>query len=164
METIAINTNSLIDKDYALIIRFHQARTMIAKVRNKELSQYGVTATQAAVLFFIDLLNTSGGKATPGQLSRWLLREPHTVSRILVRMEKDGLVNRLRGSDKKNELNIVLTSKGQQIYNESRKRESFKEIISCLSEEERKQLSSSLNKLRAKAFQKLNSTNKLHFL
>lgn len=159
-----MNNKFLIDEDYALIIRLHQARTMISKVRNNELSKYGITATQSAVLFFIKFLNTTEGKATPGQLSRWLLREPHTVSRILVRMERGGLVNRIRGQGKKNEISLTLTPKGEQAYNNSHEGSSFGEILSCLSEEERNQLSSSLGKLREKALQKLNSVTDLHFL
>jgi DNA-binding MarR family transcriptional regulator len=161
---MAINDDLLINNDYALIIRFHQTRIMITKVRNRELSKHGITATQAAVLFFIKFLNTTEGKATPGRLSRWLLREPHTVSRILVRMEKGGLINRIRGQGKKNQINLALTPKGEQVYNKCQEGNSFGEILSCLSEEERNQLSSSLGKMREKALQKLNSVNKLHFL
>ncbi len=136
------------NRDYNLWVRLHQARDVIFRARDKELSRYSITPMQAAVLFIVKVLKATEGEATPGKVSRWLLREPHTISRIVTRMEDEGLVSKIRGSGKKNEINITLTEKGEQAYRQSSKRESIREIMSCLSEEERQQLDSSLEKLR----------------
>ena len=151
------------DQDYKLWVRLHQARDVIFRARDKELSRYSITAMQAAVLFIVKALKATEGEATPGKVSRWLLREPHTVSRILTRMENEGLVSKIRGSGKKNKINVTLTEKGEQAYRQSLKRESIKEIMSCLSEEERQQLDSSLEKLRDKALEKLSAPSKVPF-
>ena len=115
------------------------------RAREKELSQYDVTAVQAAILFIID---ANGGKSTPTEIARWFLREPHSTSAILSRMEKEGLVSRVRDLDNKRLMNITITKKGRQVYHQSLKRESIKTIMSCLSEEECQQLWLSLEKLR----------------
>ena len=78
-------------------------------------------------------------------------------------MEKQGLVNKIRNSDKKNEVILTLTEKGEQAHRQSLKRESIKEIMSCLSEEERQQLDSSLEKLTDKGLEKLHEVNKVPF-
>ncbi len=151
------------DRDYNLWWRLHQTRHVLSRARNKELSRYGITAMQAAVLFIIKAIMATEGEVTPGKISRWLLREPHTVSKICTRMENDGLVSKIRGSSKKNEINITLTEKGELAYRQSLKRESIKEIMSCLSEEELQQLDSSLQKLRDKGLDKLNESRKVPF-
>jgi len=151
------------DRDYNLWVRLHQARDVSYRAREKELSKYGITPRQAAVLFIVKVINATEGEATPGKVSRWLLRESHTVSRILTRMENEGLVSKTKGSGKKNEINVTLTEKGEQLYKQSLKRESIKEIMSCLSEEERQQLDSSLEKLRNKALQNLETASQVPF-
>ena len=151
------------DKDYNLWVLLSQARVMLFRARDKELSQYGITARQAAVLFAIKALNATEGKATPAEISRWLLREPHTVSRILSRMEKDGLVSKMKGSGKKRKVCITLTEEGEQAYRHTLKRESIREIMSCLSEEEHQQLNSMLKTLRDRAIENLKDLTKVPF-
>ena len=136
------------DRDYNLWILLGQARDMVFKARGKELSRYGVTVEQASILFVIQAI---GGKSTPAEISKWMLREPHTISSILTRMEKEGLITKRKDSSNKGQVIVALTEKGRQIYSQSIKRESIREIISCLSEEEHNQLGSLLEKLRDSA-------------
>ena len=146
------------DRDFNLWVLLHQVSDIIFKAREKELSQYGVTTMQAGVLFVIEAV---GGKATPGEISRWLLREPHTISSLLTRMERGGLVSKSIG--KRRTLGVTLTAKGRQAFSQSMKRESIREILSCLSEEEHRQLGSSLEKLRDRALQKLTTVMEVPF-
>ena len=140
-----MNDQLLYDRDYNLWILLGQARDMVFKARGKELSRYGVTVEQASILFVIQAI---GGKSTPAEISKWMLREPHTISSILTRMEKEGLITKRKDSSNKGQVIVALTEKGRQIYSQSIKRESIREIISCLSEEERERLGSLLEKLR----------------
>ena len=134
----------------------HQAQHAIFRVRKKELSQYNVTLEQASVLFVIKALGETDRKTTPGVIARCVLREPHAVSKILTRMEKDGLVKKINGlGRKKNEVIVNLTEKGRTAYRHSIKRDSIHEIMSCLTEEECVQLCSLLDRLRDKALQEL---------
>ena len=134
----------------------HQAQHAIFRVRNKELSQYNLTAEQASVLFVIKVLSETDRKTAPGEIARCVLREPHAVSKILTRMEKDGLVNKVNGlGRKRNEVLVNLTEKGRMAYNYSIKRDTIHTIMSSLTEEECLQLCSLLNKLRDKALHEL---------
>jgi DNA-binding MarR family transcriptional regulator len=142
----------------------HQARDVVFRVRSRELSQYSITTEQAAVLFIVKVLNELRRKSTPGEISRWILREPNSVSKILTRMEKEGFINKINGlGKKKNEVHINLTGKGEQAYNRSLKRDSIREIMSCLTKEECHQLGSLLEKIRDKALQNLTKRSKAFF-
>ena len=131
-----------------LWVMLHQARDAIFKVREKELKKYNISTTKAAVLFNIQAI---GYEATASEIARHLLRESHSISTILSRMEKQGLVKKVKDLDRKNMVRVYLTDKGKKVYIEAAKRESICEIMSCLSDEERRQLISSLNKLRNEA-------------
>ncbi|GAJ00051.1 unnamed protein product, partial [marine sediment metagenome] len=142
------------DQDYKLWLLLKQATDAILRVRQKELNQYNITTSRAAALFVIEAI---GDKTTISEISRWLFRELHSVSRLLSRMEKEGLVKRVKDPDMKKAARIMVTEKGQQAYSQSTKMESIHEILSCLSEEEHQQMVSSLQILRDKALKWLAS-------
>ena len=83
-----------IDQDYKIWWLILGMRRAMHKARAKELFQYGITPEEASVLFVV---NAIGDKATPAEVSRWVLREPHSVSSLLSRMEKDRLVGAVGG-------------------------------------------------------------------
>ena len=142
-------------------VMLHQTRDAIFKVREKELKKYGISTTKASVLFNIQAI---GYKATPSEIARHLLRESHSVSTILSRMEKQGLVRKVNDLDRKNMVRVYLTEKGQQVYHKATKRESICKIMSCLSDEECRQLISLLKKLRNKALKELGIEDRANLL
>jgi DNA-binding MarR family transcriptional regulator len=152
--------NSLVDQDYDLWVLLNQVQSLMMNARDIELVEYGTTAMQAAVLFII---NSIGEEAIPAEISRWLLRKPATVSGLLDRMEKAGLVERVRDLPKKNLVRIRITEKGRQAHKKSLKRESIHKTMSCLSEEERKQLASILLKLRNRVTKVLRHREEIPF-
>ena len=136
------------DKGYQLWVLLAQAREAMYKARQHELRRYNLSPRQSAVLFIIRAI---GDKVTPAKISRWLLREPHSVSEIINRMEKQGLVKKVRDLDRKNLVRIELTEKGSEVYNQVIKRDSIHTIMSALSDEERRQFSSTLKTIRDRA-------------
>ena len=76
----------------------HVERAMY-KARAAELARYGITPEQAGVLYVVQ---TIGPRATPAQISRWVVREPHSISGLLQRMEKDGLIRKDKDLERKN--------------------------------------------------------------
>ncbi|MBM3148827.1 MAG: winged helix DNA-binding protein, partial [Chloroflexi bacterium] len=89
-------------------------------------------------------------KTTPAQISRWMVRKPHSISGLLSRMEKAGLIRKTKDLHKKNLVRVSLTEKGEAAYKLAMKREMLHKIMSSLSPEQRKQLSSALEILRDK--------------
>ncbi len=77
----AFKHRTSLDKDYGLWVLLNQARDSVHKAREKELMQYGISSSQAAVMFISKMIDS---EVTPGEISRWLLKEPHTVSAIII--------------------------------------------------------------------------------
>ena len=140
------------DEDYTLWVLLRQACDASVRARDKELSQYGISAEEAAVLFVVQ---ANGERATPSEISRWLFREPHSTSGLIIRMEKDGLVRKLNDLERKNMLRVVMTEKGREAYEKSTARESIHRIMSSLSEDERQLLRSCLERLRNQGVKEL---------
>ncbi len=139
----------------------HQARDAIFKFREKELQKIGISTAIAEVLFTIEDI---GYRATPTEISSHLVREFHSVSSILSRMEKKGLVKKVNDLERKNLVRIYITDEGKQVYHEARKRESILNILSCLSETEVMQLALPLKKLRDDALKSLGTENQLNLI
>lgn len=139
-----------VDGNYKLWVLLAQTREAMLKSRQKELGRYNISPRQNAVLLF---LQVAGDKATPAEISRGLFRESHTISEILSRMEKQGLLKRVKDLSRKNLVRVELTEQGREACNRSARRESIHKILSVLSSEERQQLELYLRRLRDKALQ-----------
>jgi len=144
----SMNKTISTDQDFNLWVLLHQTKDAIFKAREKELSQYGITTMEAGVLFIIQAI---GDKVTPAEISRWIFREHHTVSALLSRMEKKGLITKVKDVDRKNLWRVSLTEKGQNAYRQAAKRDSIYAALSPLLENERQLLESYLRKVRGQA-------------
>jgi len=137
---------------YELWVLLQQASDAMFEARENELREYGITAMQAAVLYIVKAI---GDEATPAQVSRWILRKPHSVSGILQRMEKAGLVKKTKDLTRRNLIRVTMTDKGRQALSQSMKRKSFQRILSSLSEDERQQMRAQLRTVRNKGLKEI---------
>lgn len=157
-----MDTSQLSDPIFNLWILLHQTGTAVFKAREKELSQYGITAVEATALFVIKAI---GEQVTPAEISRWLFREHHTITALLNRMERKELITKVKvpSQGRKKVWIVSLTEKGENAYHQSTKRKSINEAISILSEHEREQLESLLTKIRGQALKLLVSEKEIPF-
>jgi DNA-binding MarR family transcriptional regulator len=116
--------------------------------------------TQAVILWIVKIAEEP---VTPAMLSRWLFREPHTVSAILDRMEKQGLIKKVKDLPRKNIVRVTLTEKGEEAYAQSSKTKSIRNIMSCLSPEERDTLRGYMERLRDEAIEAYREGPRWHF-
>ena len=137
-----------------------QTRNAIFKARELELEQHGLSQVQASVMFVIHM---SGGRTRPAEIARWLVREPHSISGLLSRMERSGLLQREPDPERKNAVSIVLTAEGRDIYSKTSPRESVRDVFGSLSDGERKELTGSLIRLRDRALKDRRVRNKPPF-
>jgi DNA-binding MarR family transcriptional regulator len=144
------------DPDYQLFGLIIEATDAMHKARQKELLEHNINMSWSAILLTVKAL---GDKATPIAIGRWLLRERHTVSELLDKMEGDGLVRKIRDLDRKNRVRVVLTPKGLEIYEKSRAGTVFPKVVSSLTKTEREHLKKCLRLLRNEA---LKSLGRLH--
>lgn len=140
------------DPDELLWYLLARTRDAVYRLRQKELAQHGLTAEQSAVLHSVEHL---GDKATPAEIARLLLREAHSVSEIVQRMEKDELVTKVRDLERKNRVRVVITAKGWESLRLSRRKTCLHTIMSDLTEEQRRVLINTLGHLRQRALQEL---------
>ena len=82
-------------------------------VRQRELMPYNILPRQAYILF---LLYNLDHKATLDELSRLTDRKTGTLSIIISRMERDGLVKKIRENPRSVLLKYELTEKGVAAY------------------------------------------------
>jgi MarR family transcriptional regulator, organic hydroperoxide resistance regulator len=136
------------DADHDMWMLLTHTRYAVYRAREKELQRYGVSPEQVGVLFIVQAL---GNRATPSEISRYIMRQPHTVSALIERMESKGFVKRIHDLDKRNLVRVSMTEKGQKIYDTSTKRGPIHRIMAVLTDEERTQLRLLLEKVHAQA-------------
>lgn len=140
------------DPDYQLFGLIIEATDAMHKARQKELFEHSINMSWSAILLTVKAL---GDQATPIAIGRWLLRERHTVSELLDKMESDGLVDKIRDLDRKNRVRVILTSKGLEVYEKSRAGTAFPRVVSSLTKSEREHLKMCLRLLRNEALKSL---------
>ena len=140
------------DDDYNLMALINQTSHAFSLARTRELSEHGLSMMRAAVLL---VLQARDNNATPTEISQWLLREPHTISALLDRMEKDGLVRRYRDMHRRNTVRVAMTEKGRNAYQASLERATFHRVMSVLSREEREHLRNAMTRLWLRALQEV---------
>ncbi len=140
------------DPDHDMWMFLTHTRYAIYRARERELQRYGISPEQIGVLFIVQALQN---RATPSEISRFIMRQPHTVSALIDRMQDKGYVKKYHDLDKKNLVRVSITEKGIQVYESSRKRGPIHRIMAVLSEEERSQLRELLKKLQTQARKEL---------
>jgi DNA-binding MarR family transcriptional regulator len=149
---VKATVNSEADVIHALWQLLRRTARAVDKARQRELNRYGISEEQAAVLFTV---RRRGRDVTPSMIARELLLEYHSVAEQLVRMEKDGLIRRVRYLDGKSNLQVEMTTKGREYFRKSARRRSTTAIFSALTDEERHQLWALLAKVRDETVRRL---------
>ena len=131
-------------------VRLFGTATVVERARELELAHIGISTIQAGVLF---ILKSTTDPVTPSQLARMLYRKAHSMSALLKRMQKQGLIKRTRDLEQKNLVRISLTKKGEEIFSLQWAAKVTNNITACLSERELDALEKCLEKLRVRAIE-----------
>lgn len=140
------------DKDYTLLTQLTQVADILIKIRERELLPLNLSATAATILFLVDAM---GAGVTPAKITRMIMREPHAVSGILMRMEKHGLLKRTKNMTSKNHIRITLTPKGEKALSQAMKKEGGSNVLSILTAEQRSKLKQSLGVIKEAGMKEL---------
>jgi DNA-binding MarR family transcriptional regulator len=140
------NHNSIVINDYDLWELFAITMETIARMRNIELAQYGITREQSLV---IHLLHNSNGSSTLNLLAIAAMRQHNSMSTLVKRMASAGLVKRIKNPDD-NQYTILLTDEGENIFKKM-PLASIEMTFATLSKEEKTLISDYLSRLQAKA-------------
>ena len=136
------------DRDYRLWALLHQTRHIIHEALKKDMEPLGVSPRQVAALLIIEAIEKP---ATPSRIAYWLMRDRASVSVLLDRMERKGLINKTRNLDNKNLIAVTLTAKGKRVYSRIISSEMVHDMFSALSDEQHQQLMECLDILWGRA-------------
>lgn len=139
------------DDPFLLWVLIAQTKDGILKARQRDYARYGITDDRRAILFII---MNNGGSATPVVIARNLFRELHSVTEMVKRMEKDGLVERRKGTGR-SKVEVFITQHGVEVFEQSHHNETDQRIFSALTKQERERLSTYLWRLRSRVLQDL---------
>lgn len=93
--------------NYLLTAAQHEVYQQISE----RLAEFELTPGQYGVLNYL----WEHGKATPKELAQTLMVENSTISGVLDRMQKKGLIDRLIDPDDRRSVRVVLTPEGQAL-------------------------------------------------
>jgi DNA-binding MarR family transcriptional regulator len=128
-----------------------QTKDAILRARERDYARYGISNERRASLYIIQ---NSGGHAAPVDIARSLFRKLHSMTEMLKRMEKDGLITRHAGSGR-SKVEVRLTEKAQDVLQQSLHNERDRRMFSVLPMEDRQRLASYLLQIRSNVLQDL---------
>ena len=139
------------DEFFMLWVLIAQTKDAILRARELEYARYGISNERRAILAIIQ---NNGGRSTPVDIARDLFRELHSVTEMLARMEKDGLVRRHKGTGR-SKVEVSLTEQGVDVFRQSLHNETDKKIFTALTKKQRERLTQYLWRLRSRTMEHL---------
>jgi DNA-binding MarR family transcriptional regulator len=132
------------DPEINLYALLDQTDSIVTAAVELEVKHLRVTQPQVRILTLLSRENTP---VNLEELAHWTLKEFNSVSTLINRMEKKGLVKKIK---KEGELKtyVVLTEKGNDLFLKQVTERSIHLIIGKLSDDEKKQLEAILKKVR----------------
>jgi len=142
------------DKGAWILLR--QTYNLVLKCEDRVFSEYELTTEQHAVLMAIKHIS---GPVRITDIARWLDRSVNSVSMIIDRMVKAGLVRRMRDRKDRRTVFVTMTSQAEKAYVLASVAGwgLIQEILSPLSDEDKRTLIRLLETLRDKTYDYLGS-------
>lgn len=138
-----------------LWLLLHRVSDLLRTSEDRVLGEYNLTTEQFSVLVTIKYLREP---ARPTDIAQWLARSPNSVSMLVDRMVKAGLVRRVRDRSDRRVVNVFLTSKGETALEPATRAawEFIREFPSPLPYESRRTLVSLLETVKCQTIEHLN--------
>jgi DNA-binding MarR family transcriptional regulator len=139
-----IRTTKKNDREVNLYILLDQTDSIVTSAVELEIKHLKMTQPQVRVL---TMLSREDKPVTLEELANWTLKEFNSVSTLINRMEKKGLVKKTKtNGDLKTY--VTLTERGSELYHQQVTERSIHLIFEKLSSDEKKQFDSILKKIR----------------
>lgn len=138
-----------------LWLLLHRTAETLARCEDSVFGEYGLTTEQFTVLAAV---KGSGGPLRPVDLAFVMERGPNSVSMLIDRMVKAGLVTRTRDRKDRRAVKVTLTSKGENALGPATPAgwELVQKVLSPLSEKEKHALAGLLETVRCECLGYLN--------
>jgi len=150
--TIAFESDSQVLRLWRQV---YQTYALLKRCEDQVIGEHGLTTEQYAVLVSIDYL---GAPARVTDIAHWLERSTNSISMIVDRMVKAGLVRRVRDKRDRRVVNVTSTSKGENALEPSTRAmfQVVQKIMLSLSPDDRSALLSLLQALTYEILEYLN--------
>jgi DNA-binding MarR family transcriptional regulator len=140
-------TRKVQDPQIGLYVMLDNTRNLMFKAIEMELAQYQMTSAQVRVL---DVLSRKGESLSLSDLAETDAKELNSMSALVSRMAKKGLVKKMRKpGDYKTY--VAVTETGREVFENTVTERSIHLILDALSAAEREQLQLLLGKVHVKA-------------
>ncbi|MDD5591288.1 MAG: MarR family winged helix-turn-helix transcriptional regulator [Dehalococcoidales bacterium] len=133
----------------------HQTYNLVLKAEESLFKQIGISPQYNGVLM---AMRYTDGPVTATIIANWLDRNNNAISMLLDRMQRDGLIRRVRSSRDRREVRLVLTSKGREIIEKATELgwRLIQDILGEIPEEDLRALIDRLEEIRGRTFEVLN--------
>jgi len=145
--------------EHRLWVILHQNDDLMSRGEEEVLQKAGITSQQFLALWIMEFLSEiKKGPVIIADLAPVLYRRLNSISLIVDRMEKNGLVKKVRDLPDRRAIRLIPTRKAKNIFTTASKpnREYIKRIFSVFSEEEQETLLFLMKKLKKKLNEELN--------
>jgi len=134
-----------------LWLLLHRVHDVVTLCEESILREYGLTPEQFGVLAAV---KSDGGSLRPVDLALMLERSPNSVSMLIDRMVKAGLVRRTRDRKDRRAVNVTLTNKGAKALEPAAPAdwEFIQKILLTLPNEDTRALIDTLEIVKCEAF------------
>jgi DNA-binding MarR family transcriptional regulator len=135
------------------------------EAREKEVETLGLSAVEQRLLIIVQTIEQMTGEgATIGDIAQWTFKKPSSITELVNRMEKKGLVRRAAAQNNKKSVIVKITESGDRLAVEAHKKgQLIENLMSSLSDQERHQLWVIMGRLRNLALKELGMTKKPPF-
>lgn len=140
----------LANADLRFWFLIHRTRDQLRICEDQIFSKYGLTTEQYAVLVTMKYL---GNPTRPTDVARWLERSTNSMSIIIERMVKAGLIKRVRDRSDRRVVRLTITSEGENALKPATLAglEFIQRVLSPLSREDRHTLVTLLETIKGEA-------------
>jgi len=151
-ERLNMKTNlEVTNTDLRFWYLIHRTRDAFRICEDQIFREHGLTTEQYAVLATMKYL---GNPTRPTDVANWLERSTNSISVIIERMVKAGLIKRVRDKSDRRVVRLTITSKGENALKPATSAglEFIQKVLSPLSREDRHTLATLLEMLKYEAF------------
>lgn len=153
--TVNSESENLVLKLWFLLHRTHD---LLRTCEDDVFGEYGLTAERFGVLVTVKYLEHLDSHVGPTNIARWMGRSTNSVSMIVDRMVKAGLLRRVRDKGDRRAVHVFITRKGEDALKPATPAglELIHKILSQLSDDDRRTLASLLDTLKYESLEYLN--------
>ena len=139
----------------SLWLMIHRTDALLKMCEDRVFGEYKLGSERYGVLVTIQYLPAP---VRPTDVARWVQRSPNSVSMMVDRMVRAGLIKRARDTKDRRVVRLTITAKGEEALKPATVAgwEFIRQILSALSHEDRRTLANLLRMIDSKTLEYLN--------